>query len=88
MVDGALPAPEDRAALRALAQAERRHMTIENAIILPLAKARLTRADRAALKDAMLARRAAAFTAEGPCRRVLDVPALQQTETESDQVTP
>ncbi len=78
MADGALPAPEDRAALRALAQAERRHMTIENAIILPLARARLTRADRAALKAAMLARRAAPFTAEGPCRRVLEARAELQ----------
>lgn len=88
MADGALPAPEDRAALRALAQAERRHTTIENAIVLPLAKARLTRADRAALKAAMLARRAAPFAAEGPCRRVSDAPALQQTEDTTDQVTP
>ena len=57
MADGALPAPEDRAALRALAQAERRHMTIENAIVLPLARARLPQADLQRLSAAMAARR-------------------------------
>lgn len=39
MAEGALPVPEDRAALRALAQSERRHMLIENAIVLPQARA-------------------------------------------------
>ncbi len=87
MADGALPAPEDRDALRALARAERRHMTIENAIILPLAKARLTRADRAALREAMLARRAAPFTAEGPCRRVMDAGADDRARHQPDQAS-
>lgn len=71
MADGALPAPEDRTALRALAQSGRRHMTIENAIILPLAKARLTCNDLAALRAAMVARRLAPPTLQGPCRRLL-----------------
>ncbi len=71
MVDGALPAPEDRDALRALAQAERRHMTFENAVVLPLAAARLMAADRAALLAAMKARHAEPFAGDGPCRRVL-----------------
>jgi hypothetical protein len=71
MADGALPAPEDRTALRALAQAERRHMTIENAIVLPLARARLTGADCQRLRAAMATRRAAPFVAPGPCRRLL-----------------
>lgn len=70
MADGALPAPEDRAALRELARAERRHMTIENAVILPLARARLTKADRTALRVSISARHGAAFTPEGPCRRI------------------
>lgn len=71
LADGALPAPEDRAALRALAQSERRHMTIENAIVLSLARARLTAEDRAKLMAAMAARRTAPLAAEGPCRRFL-----------------
>lgn len=71
MADGALPAPEDRVALRALAQAKRRHLTIENAIILPLAQARLTDADRKQLMAAMAARRAVPLDFDGPCRRLL-----------------
>lgn len=87
LADGALPAPEDRSALRALAQAERRHMTIENAIVLPLAAARLTDADRQHLRAAMATRRAAPpdpLRAPGPCRRFLsgaqDIPADRQPE--------
>ncbi|MBW7057612.1 hemerythrin domain-containing protein [Paracoccus bogoriensis] len=71
MADGALPAPEDRAALKALAQSERRHMVIENAIVLPLARARLTAADLAALREGMAARRARPPAADDPCRKVL-----------------
>ncbi len=71
LADGALPAPEDRIALLALAQSERRHMTIENAIVLPLARARLTDEDRTHLMAAMAARRDAPLAAEGPCRKIL-----------------
>ena len=67
MADHALPAPEDRTALRALALAERRHMIIENAIILPLAQIRLTAADRRQLIASMAARRAAPAALRGPC---------------------
>jgi hypothetical protein len=66
LADGALPAPEDRAALRALAQAKLRHLTIEHAIILPLAQFRLTVADRRQLIAAMATRRATPPDAEGP----------------------
>lgn len=71
MADGALPAPEDRITLRALAQAKRRHLTFENAIVLPLARARLTDADRKQLMAAMAARRAVPWDFDGPCRRLL-----------------
>lgn len=57
MAEGALPTAEDRVALGALAQAERRHLIIENAIVLPLARIRLTAADRRAMRDEMRARR-------------------------------
>jgi hypothetical protein len=67
MADGALPAPEDREALRTLAQAERRHMTIENAVVLPLARLRLTAQDRAALLAGMRARRSPAAPGDGHC---------------------
>lgn len=79
MADGALPAPEDRAALRAQALAERRHMTIENAIVLPLAQLRLTDPDKAALLGEMRARRDMGLPATGPCARVAGgVPALAE----------
>lgn len=71
MADGALPAPEDRAALRALAQSKRRHMLLENAVILPMAAMRLTAADRATLLAEMRARRASPPPARGLCARVL-----------------
>ncbi|HMO08946.1 MAG TPA: hemerythrin domain-containing protein [Paracoccaceae bacterium] len=72
MVDHALPAPEDRAALRALAQTQRLHMIIENAILLPLAQARLTDADRRQLIASMVARRASPPALRGPCARLSD----------------
>lgn len=55
---GALPAAGDRAALRHFAQAERRHLAIENALVLPLARLRLTAADKARILAEMRARRA------------------------------
>jgi hemerythrin-like domain-containing protein len=57
MADGALPAPEDRAGLRRFAQTERRHLIAENALVLPLARVRLTAADKAAALAEMRARR-------------------------------
>jgi iron-sulfur cluster repair protein YtfE (RIC family) len=43
--------------LRSLAQAARRHLIFENAVLLPLARARLTHEDLIALRQAMLRRR-------------------------------
>ena len=58
MADGALPAPEDRAALHRFAQTERSHLITENALVLPLARLRLTAADKAGTLAEMRARRA------------------------------
>jgi hemerythrin-like domain-containing protein len=71
MADGALPAPEDRDALRRLAATERRHLTVENAILLPLARLRLTRDDKRALMAEMCARRDRAPASDTPCARAL-----------------
>jgi iron-sulfur cluster repair protein YtfE (RIC family) len=71
LADGALPAPEDRSALRALAQAHRRHLTLENAVLLPLARGRLTIPDRAAIMDEMRNRHAAPPEPQGHCARAL-----------------
>ncbi len=46
-----------RTAMRDLARATRRHLILENAILLPLAKARLTEEDLHELRSAMLRRR-------------------------------
>ena len=43
------------------ASALRKHIIVENAIVLPLARFRLTKDDRAELRDHMIARRAAAL---------------------------
>ncbi|KPP91379.1 MAG: Hemerythrin HHE cation binding domain [Rhodobacteraceae bacterium HLUCCA08] len=43
--------------LRELAAATRRHLILENAVLLPLARARLTQRDLDKLRDAMLRRR-------------------------------
>lgn len=56
MVEGAVPAASDRTLLTLIAQADRRHLTIENAIVLPLARVRLTAADRYRLAAAMRVR--------------------------------
>lgn len=50
-------AEEFRAALRSFAQRQRRHIAVENAIVIPLAEIRLTAADRAGLARRMAARR-------------------------------
>ncbi len=46
-----------RATLRQLARATRRHLILENAVLLPLARVRLTPEDLIALRKAMLRRR-------------------------------
>jgi hemerythrin-like domain-containing protein len=57
MAENALPAPEDRTALHSFAQRERSHLITENALVLPLARLRLTAADKAATLAEMRARR-------------------------------
>ena len=57
MAEGALPAPEDRVALQRFARTERRHLITENALVLPLARLRLTASDKAAALAEMRARR-------------------------------
>lgn len=70
MTGGTLPGAADRALLRASAVARRRHLILENAVLLPLARARLTEADRAGLLAQMRARRSASpqpVSAAAPC---------------------
>lgn len=57
MAEGCAAAGENRSQLAVLAAHERRHLLIENAILLPLAKARLTANDRRTLALRMAARR-------------------------------
>lgn len=59
MAGGMLPRKDDRALLLASAAARRRHLILEDAVLLPLARARLTEADKAGLLAQMLARRSA-----------------------------
>ena len=49
--------PEDRSLLTRYASHARRHLILENAIVLPLARARLTRRDLDRMRMAMLHRR-------------------------------
>jgi hypothetical protein len=51
------PDTPEATVLTEFAASERRHLIVENAIVLPIARARLTRADRAALRKKMLVRR-------------------------------
>lgn len=70
MTAGALPEEPERALLRASAAARRRHLILENAVLLPLARARLTGEDRAGLLAQMRARRSASpqpVPAPAPC---------------------
>lgn len=60
MTHGEMPDIETRATLRSFADRERRHLAFENAVILPLARLRLTEADRLTLRRAMQRRRAVA----------------------------
>jgi len=71
MADGALPAPEDRDALCRLAASERRNLIVENAILLPLARLRLTDQDKAALMAEMCARRQQPPRMDSTCARAL-----------------
>ena len=71
MVNGALPAPEDRAALQRLASAERRHLIVENAILLPLARMRLTEDDKRALMAEICASRRNLPDADAACAGAL-----------------
>ncbi len=52
-----------RRTLRAFAACERRHLAVENAIVIPLAKVRLSAQDRADLAERMMARRKAGNSA-------------------------
>ena len=58
--------PEDRTVLTAFAGHVRRHLVAENAILLPIARARLTRADLRTLSKHMLSRRGLPELAETP----------------------
>jgi iron-sulfur cluster repair protein YtfE (RIC family) len=51
------PAPEERARLAKLAESERHHLIVENAILLPLARVRLTPEDLEGMRRRMLERR-------------------------------
>lgn len=58
MVDtDTVPDTDEMAALKNFAVYERRHLIVENAIVLPLARARLTAGDLAALRSSMAQRR-------------------------------
>jgi hemerythrin-like domain-containing protein len=56
--DNVLPNEEGAAALVGFAAHERRHLIVENAIVLPLARARLTQSDLNSLRARMAKRRA------------------------------
>lgn len=53
MTHGDVPDAQTRAAMRAFADRERRHLAFENAVILPLARLRLTADDRTTLRLSM-----------------------------------
>jgi hemerythrin-like domain-containing protein len=54
-----------RTAMRTFAQRQRRHLAVENAVVMPLAEARLTTGDREGLSRRMAARRGIQFSREG-----------------------
>lgn len=62
--DAALPEPL-RAALRSFSQRQRRHLTVENAVVIPLAEARLTPSDLEGLSRRMAARRGIQLSRQG-----------------------
>ena len=53
------------AAVRAFAQRQRRHLAVENAVVIPLAEARLTPNDREGLSRRMAARRGIRLAHDG-----------------------
>ena len=57
--------PDLRHRMLAFARSQRRHLMVENAILLPIARARLTRRDLADLARRMAARRGVKLTADG-----------------------
>lgn len=57
MTHGYVPDVETRATLRAFAARERRHLVFENAVVIPLARVRLTAADRRSMLRLMAERR-------------------------------
>lgn len=71
IAEGALPALEHRDALVRLARSERGHLIVENAIVLPLARIRLTAEDKRALMAEMCARRARSLEKDAPCAQAL-----------------
>jgi len=67
LIAGASPLTEtDSAILTSYAAHERLHLIVENAIILPIARARLTKADRETLAKRMAARRGLSLDPEDP----------------------
>jgi hypothetical protein len=59
--------PQEAAAVTAFAAQERRHLIVENAIVLPLARVRLTPQDLETLRRRMLQRRRAAGEEDPIC---------------------
>lgn len=59
--------PGGKEALRAFAQSQRRHMMLENGVLIPLARRRLSEADQALLGQRLAARRREISTP--PCHR-------------------
>jgi hypothetical protein len=59
LASGAVPEPAECEALRRFAQTKRRHLITENALVLPLARLRLTSGDKAEALAEMRARRVA-----------------------------
>lgn len=53
----AVPTPKLRLLLQTFTAIERKHVTVENVVVLPLARLRLTASDLASLGEAMIARR-------------------------------
>ena len=62
--------PTLRRTLRSFAECERRHLALENAIVIPLAKVRLSAQDLSDLAGRMAARRETGAGERGPSRHV------------------
>ena len=63
--------PDLRHKMLAFARSQRRHLMVENSILLPIARARLTRRDRTDLGKRMAARRGIELAPDGGTRRAL-----------------